>query len=225
MFKEFINALRKRPLLDEMYAEMKQMLTDAVDMFRPISEVLQGNRELNQETHDQVYETDRMINRIQRKIRKQLVEHLIISPGTDVPISLVLMSIAKDAERVGDLCKNLLEVTEMLLRPLRHGPYGSRFRDLLQRTENLFEPTVQAFLKSDRSIGQQAIQTGRALAKECDQVIMDLLEDDRPCREAVLYALLARYLKRIALHLTNIASSVVMPLHMMDYYDEEGGRS
>jgi phosphate uptake regulator len=222
VFREFIEALRKRPLLDQMYAEMEQMLTQAVEMFRPVSEVLRGKRELTKETHDEVYAMDRKINRIQRRIRKQLVEHLIVSPGTDVPISLVLMSIAKDAERVGDLCKNILEVTEELVHPLRHGPYGTRFRDLLKRTEDLFEPTVRAFLESDCDVGQDAIVTGRALAKESDQIIMDLLEDDRPCREAVLYALLARYLKRIALHLTNVASSVVMPLHMIDYYDDEG---
>ncbi len=224
MFKQFIEALRRRPLLSQMYAEMEAMLAQAVDMFRPISEVLRGKRELSQETRDQVYAMDRKINRIQRRIRKQLVEHLIVSPGSDVPISLVLMSIAKDAERVGDLCKNILEVTEELVEPLRHGHYGTRFRDLLLRTEDLFEPTVEAFLQSDRDIGQEAVDRGRALAKECDAVIKDLLNDDRPCREAVLYALLARYLKRVDLHLTNIASSVVMPLHMIDYYDEEGDK-
>jgi phosphate uptake regulator len=43
------------------------------------------------------------------------------------------------------------------------------------------------------------------------------------CREAVLYTLLARYLKRVCLHLSNIASSVVMPLHKLDYFDEKWG--
>jgi len=29
----------------------------------------------------------------------------------------------------------------------------------------------------------------------------------------------------VSLHLSNIASSVVMPLHRLDYYDEEGADS
>ena len=52
-------------------------------------------------------------------------------------------------------------------------------------------------------------------------VIDDLLTADVPTRDAVLMALLARYLKRLCLHLANIATSVVMPLHRLDYFDEK----
>jgi phosphate uptake regulator len=38
--------------------------------------------------------------------------------------------------------------------------------------------------------------------------------------EAVCFALIARYFKRLASHLTNIATSVVLPLSELDYYDE-----
>ncbi len=40
-------------------------------------------------------------------------------------------------------------------------------------------------------------------------------------RQAVTYTLLARFQKRIAAHLGNIASSLVMPIHKLDYFDEE----
>jgi phosphate uptake regulator len=59
------------------------------------------------------------------------------------------------------------------------------------------------------------------LAKECDAVIEDLMQDNLSCRKAVLYTLLARHLKRICSHLSNISSSVVMPLHKLDYFDEK----
>ena len=114
MFKKLIDALRQRPLLNEMICEMEQMLAEAVNMYRPIAEVLTGKGQLSSEKHQLIYETDRKINHIQRKIRKQLVEHLIVSPGSDVPISLILMSITKDAERIGDICKNMYEVAEEL---------------------------------------------------------------------------------------------------------------
>ncbi len=221
MFKEWIEALRKRPLLDQMISEMGQMLEDAVDMYRPIAEVLTGRRELTKEAHDLVYATDRKINRLQRKIRKQIVEHLVVSAGTDVPISLVLMSVTKDAERVGDMCKNMLEVAEALGKPLENGTYGERFRKLLAETEALFAPTSEAFRSSNKELGREAVERGRALAKECDALIDDLLEDELPTRHAVLYALLSRYLKRLCSHLSNIATSVVMPLHRLDYFDEK----
>ena len=34
-------------------------------------------------------------------------------------------------------------------------------------------------------------------------------------------ALLYRYLKRITAHLMNVISSLVMPVHRLDYYDEK----
>lgn len=220
MFKELIEALRRRPLIDQMLSEMQEMLDNAVEMYRPIAEVLIGKRELTKETHNMVYATDRRINHVQRKIRKQLVEHLVVSDGTDVPISLVLMSVTKDAERVGDMCKNMLEMAEELGEPLRKEHYGRRFGKVLSEADELFGPTAEAFRTSDKELGHDAVEKARGVAKECDVIIEALLEDAIPCRDAVLFTLLARYLKRLCLHLSNIATSVVMPLHRLDYFDE-----
>jgi phosphate transport system protein len=223
MFKKLIDALKKRPLLDQMLCEMETMLAEAIHMYRPTAEVLTGKRPLTNETHRMIYETDRRINQLQRKIRKQLVEHLIVAPGTDVPICLILMSIIKDAERVGDLCKNLLEVAEDLGGTLDGGKYEDRFNLILKETEELFRPTVESFRKSDKQLGHDALEKSRLMAKKCDGVIEDLLKDDLPCRNAVLFTLLARHLKRICSHLSNVSSSVVMPLHKLDYFDEKWG--
>jgi phosphate uptake regulator len=222
MFKELIDALRQRPLLTQMWSEMEEMLGAAVDMYRPIAGVLAGKEELTQSTHDAVYETDKRINHLQRKVRKQLVEHLSIAPGSDVPISLVLMSITKDAERLGDYCKNLLEVAEAMQQPVGSGPHGEQISGLLADIGDLFEPIAAATVNSDKQMAEEAVGRGRELACRCDAVIDHLLGDDLPTRQAVLLTLTARYLKRTALHLTNIASSVVMPLHRLDYFDEEG---
>jgi phosphate uptake regulator len=222
MFKELIEALRRRPLLNQMWSEMEEMLGDAVDMYRPIADVLAGREKMTQATHDGVYETDKRINHLQRKIRKQLVEHLALAPGSDVPISLILMSITKDAERVGDICKNLLEVAEAASTPLGTGSYGERVGELLAEGEALFEPTVTGTINSDKDTAGRAVEDARVLAKKCDAMIADLMEDKLQTRDAVLLTLLARYLKRVSLHLSNIASSVVMPLHRLDYFDEEG---
>jgi phosphate uptake regulator len=222
MFKELIDALRQRPLLGQMWSEMEEMLRDAVEMYRPIADVLSGREEMTQATHDKVYDTDKRINHLQRKVRKQLVEHLSMAPGSDVPISLVLMSITKDAERLGDYCKNLLEVAEAMDRPLGRGPHGEKVAGLLADVGALFEPTATATVNSDKKTAEEAVSHGRELAGRCGCLIDELLEDDLPTRDAVLLTLAARYLKRMALHLTNIASSVVMPLHRLDYFDEEG---
>jgi phosphate uptake regulator len=221
MFKKLIDALRQRPLLNEMICEMEQMLAEAVNMYRPTADILTGKCKLSVEKHTLIYETDRKINKIQRKIRKQLVEHLTVSPGSDVPISLILMSISKDAERIGDICKNMYQLAEEMGGQLDPGRYKERFGKIIQETEELFTPTVEAFRNSDKELGHEAVQKGRSLAKECDAVLVELMKDNLRCREAVLYTLLARHIKRICAHLSNIASSVVMPLHKLDYFDEQ----
>jgi phosphate uptake regulator len=148
-----------------------------------------------------------------------------MAPGSDVPISLVLMSITKDAERLGDYCKNLLEVAEAMRDPLGQGPHGDQLVGLLSDIEALFEPVAAATMNSDKELAEESVEKGRALACSCGAMIDDLLADELSTREAILLTLAARYLKRIALHLTNIASSVVMPLHRLDYFDEEGADS
>jgi phosphate transport system protein len=222
MFKELIDALRERPLLRQMWSEMEQMLRDAVEMYRPVAAVLAGREQLSHDTRERIYATDHKINALQRNVRKQLVEHLTVTPGADVPISLVLMSITKDAERLGDYCKNLLEVAEAMNTPLGEGPYGDRVKELLTQVEALFEPTATATVQSDKKLAEATVEKGRSLARKCNALINDLIADELPTREAVLLALTTRYLKRIALHLTNIGTSVVMPLHRLDYFDEEG---
>ena len=45
---------------------------------------------------------------------------------------------------------------------------------LIEEIANLFEPTVQAFMTSDKEIGQKGLVEGQILAKRCDAVIDDL---------------------------------------------------
>ena len=42
------------------------------------------------------------------------MEHLSINPGRDVPGCLALMSLVKDAERMGDYAKNIFGLAEEL---------------------------------------------------------------------------------------------------------------
>ena len=57
-----------------------------------------------------LYERDVAVNELERSIRRKVLRHLTVNPGHDVAICLALMSVAKDAERIGDYCKNVFEV-------------------------------------------------------------------------------------------------------------------
>jgi len=175
----------------------------------------------NESAQQAVYDRDIQINKSERHIRKQLVEHLSFLPGSEVPTCLILMSVIKDAERIGDYCKNILDVARVIGEPLGRDDCVDELRALVREIDESFEPVAKSFEESDRELGHATITKTRALAKRADVLIDRLLEEDPPRRRAVAYALLARYLKRISMHLANITTSTVMPLHKLDFFDEK----
>ena len=53
-----------------------------------------------------------------------------------------------------------------------------------------------------------------------DRMIRGLFRCDLPAPKAVGYTLLFRYLKRIDVHILNIATAVIAPVHEIDYMTE-----
>ena len=50
---------------------------------------------------------------------------------------------------------------------------------------------------------------------------MALAKSDFTATETTSLVLLTRFYKRVSGHLLNVASSVIMPLHKIDFYDEQ----
>jgi phosphate uptake regulator len=218
-FKELLSVWKGKDLLNKMYEELIEMLKNTEKMFSSVADLLMENK-FNKKISASLFSTDIKVNKTERKIRKQIVEHLIIG-GTDVPACLVLMSVAKDVERIGDFCKNLLEVAEMLGNKLENDNYTQFFKDLIKELKDTFKRTEDAFAKSDEVIAHDIIERELAIAKQCDEILYRLSKDSLSCKEAVCYTLIVRYLKRVCAHLGNVASSVVMPVHKIDYFDEK----
>ena len=221
MFKRLIEAWRRKPILVQMCEKLVHMIGDAHWMFRSVTTLLFKGDGDDPDAVKAIYDRDVIINQTERDIRKQLVEHLSFLPGSDVPTCLILMSVVKDAERIGDFCKNILEVVRWLKAPLDGDAFAGEFRSMIGEISAAFGPTAKCFEESDRALGQQVLEKTRGLAKQADLLVEKLLETDIPCRRAVSYTLLARYLKRVSAHLANIATSTVMPLHKLDFFDEK----
>lgn len=220
MFRELLAAWRRADPLKEMYQSLISMIEECDWMFKAVWQtVLDGN--VSPEVKEEVYRRDVNVNRTERSIRRKLVEHLAVQPGQDVPACLILMSVVKDAERLGDYCKNMLEVAGFSAGPLAESPYYERLRETADEVFHMFAHTRKALAESDEALGHEVIVEERALAAGCDALIGRIASDDIPSRKGVPWALLARYLKRVSAHLGNVASSLVMPLHKLDYYDEK----
>ena len=148
MFKQLLDAWRGKDILSKMFDELVQMIEDDEWMFRAVCDVLFGHKP-GSELAEELYERDIRVNKTERKIRRQIVEHLAVRPGTEVPSCLVLMSVVKDAERIGDYCKNIFEVASMYTMNFDHGRYITPLQETRTRIESLFTSTRNAFMNSD----------------------------------------------------------------------------
>ncbi|RJP74041.1 MAG: PhoU family transcriptional regulator [Candidatus Abyssobacteria bacterium SURF_17] len=219
MLKELLDMLRAKSPLRDMLNEFTQMIEKTEWMFDASIKVLLHSRP-TQEVEKEIYSKDKEVNEHQRSIRRKIIRHLTFQPRADVPACLVLMSVVKDAERVGDYCKNLFELATMFDIPLDRGRYKTPLKDLAEQVENLFSKTRKAFQWSDEEMAHSIIAKSEAINDQCDMLIRQLITDNLPTKKAVAYTLLARYIKRVASHLNNIATSVVTSVDNLDFSDE-----
>ena len=220
MFKNLMSFWKGKDFLTEVLEDFKNMLQDTKYMFELVCEgLIDGKPE--PDLKDKIYKVDKKVNNLEREIRKRIVEHLAIQPSVDVPVSLVLMSVVKDAERVGDYCKNLFEVIELLSKPVEKTKFRGLFDELDKKILEIFEKTQKAFMESDEKIAKEILYLERSIVKSCDEIIKKLAQGSLSTNEAVCYALTARYFKRVAAHLVNIGSSVILPISDLDFFDEK----
>lgn len=220
MLREILNRLRAKSPLSDMLGEFVQMLEKTEWMFDTSVAVLMAEKPAD-EVKDEVYAKDKEVNEHQRSIRRKVVSHLSIQPGADIPICLVLMSVVKDVERIGDYSKNIFEVGTTLNVIFDQGRYKTPLKELVGQVKGLFGTTRRAFADSDYAMARTVMDKGKATQKQCDLLLKQLLLDDIPTRKAVGYTLLSRYIKRVSSHLTNVATSVVTPVDRLDYLDED----
>jgi phosphate uptake regulator len=161
------------------------------------------------------------VNSLQKDIRKRVVEHLSLQPTVDVAACLVLMSVVKDAERLGDYCKNLYEVTELLAKPVDRELFTKYFDGIEKDILTMFDLTEKAFIEADEEKARLTWDYKTRLTKDCNRIVTELAKCDLSVNEAVCFVLVARYFKRLIAHLVNIATSVILPLSDLDYFDEK----
>ena len=218
MFRQLFSALKSADLLEEAFAELGQMLDHARWMFVRANDVLRRKVGAD-EVRERIYQCDKQINDLLRSIRGKIVRHLTINPGVDVAAGLALMSVAKDAERIGDYCKNVFEVGRFYKEDFHVARYHEPLEAVRGRVEDLFGRVKTAFLDSDAEAAKWVLKTADAVGDDCDQVVEDLLGDGASCQthEAVAYSLLARHYKRVSSHLSNVATAVLGKVEELDF--------
>jgi phosphate uptake regulator len=218
MLGSLIAALRSGDALDKAFLEFHQMLESGRWMFNEVQAVLSGSKS-PAEVREPLFTRDQEINNLLRSIRANLVTHLSVNKNADIAACLVLMSIAKDAERIGDYCKNLFEVGVHDRAGVNPSPYRERLDGLPERVEEVFDLVAQAFPESSTKLAKASIRAADAIRSDCDSIENDLLAEPETmaAHEAVACSLRARYYKRLASHLANIATAIFGRIEDLDF--------
>ena len=220
MLKQLLSLFRS----DEPIARMGGDFSEMLDLSRGLT--IRAGRILFEEASEgddrkEISRSDVKINKLERKIRKQVIAHLTVGADAgSVPYCLLLMSLVKDVERIGDYAKNVAEVHHEGGGPLPDDENGAELREIRGIVEETFGAVNEVFATSDAKTAMGLIKAGRSMNRRCDKLIKVVAGSSYDAATTTSMVLGARYYKRIGSHLLNILSGVVMPLHKLDYYDE-----
>lgn len=222
MIRELLAALRGSAPMEEMQAELHEMLALTQGMVLDASTGF-WKRGMTPEERTALYKRDVRVNKLERSLRKRVLSHLAAaSPGLrDAPYALMVMSLVKDLERLGDYAKNMAELTEIHDEPLPDNDVVEELRHISREVEELASQAPAVFESGEHDAAEELTRSGRAIAERCDRALRGLARTDLPASLVVSLALGLRFYKRISGHLLNVLSGVLMPLHKLDYFDEK----
>lgn len=206
--------------LQEIHSHFLQMLVDGRHIFDASANALLGGTDLDVIEKD-LYTTDRRINATEQAIRREIVVHGSIHGAATFPALLVLMSLVKDAERIGDYCKNILQLAQVGA-PLGSPDEVAQMILLKDRISKLIVRAQGIFKSQNETEAKDFLEETGELSKACDSAVLEGLQSTTENRAARVLA--HRYFKRVVSHTGNIVTSVVMPLDKLDYFDEPKGR-
>lgn len=207
MFKEIIGSQKRKTLLYDAILEVLEMLERAARMYElTCTDLLKP-----QPDAVNIYREDRDINASERIVRRMIFEHLVLNPKQDLPTSLSILSIVHDIERIGDYAKSLMELSHWSNADGNSATYMDECQRLHRAIAPLFAQVLEALRESDINRARQVMRQHEKIKQQSDALLERIIQGDSPNNEAVLYALAARYLRRISAHLSNVASSIANP--------------
>ena len=219
MLRQVITLWKGESFMKKVVEKFGEMLSDDEYLFTQAWDVFIGQVVIDQ-IKQPFYDKDIAVNRREREIRRMLLEHLSLHPGHDFSGCLVMMSLVKDAERIGDYSKNIFEVGVMFRGVIKEMKYLERLSTTQKRIAERFPQLKTAFLESDGNIARKILKGYAPIKSECNKILRDLYSEQLSTPETVATTLLSRYLKRINSHMSNIASGIVYPLDQIDFVRE-----
>jgi phosphate uptake regulator len=158
---------------------------------------------------------DEEVDEHERVIRRLVYESVEHSPGRDLELGLMIVSVVQDGERIGDLSKSIAALGSLADKPLI-GPHTYGLRALRDRITAMFDRTAEGFVDGDVGAAAEVMRENRAVKKQFRRFTADLAaSSDVTVNEAVILATSAIMMGRVSSHLSNVSSTVVLPFEQI----------
>ncbi|MFH1567934.1 MAG: PhoU domain-containing protein [Gemmatimonadota bacterium] len=206
MFRELL-ASRKRTLVNSALDELLSMVENAERMFGEATSAL-----LDAGPEPDISREDQDINVGERLVRRLIFHHLLTNPQQDLSTSLAILGVVHEAERMGDYAKSLMELHRWGALCAADNPYKAGCRDVRDAVLPLFGKALAGLRDSDTEAAREVMQIHLQVKERTSAIMEAALADPQADRRALVWTVVALYIRRISAHLSNVASSVVNPL-------------
>lgn len=220
MWKELTNIWRANDLSKQAWDQSCEMLELSRNIF---SQAIIYLREAhNIETLKELKKRDKEINEFQQEVRRKVLTHYSVqSEKVDIANGLILINMVVDIERIGDYCKNILDLAINHPTQIISEEISEDLTAIENEVQLRFDKTLEAINKQDTNIAKD-MKKGyhEQLTGKSDEIVNSVLSGKldfgSPSKTAAV-TLYARYLKRIGAHLKNITTTLINPFDSIGY--------
>ena len=220
LFKDVINLWKADDLLSQSWDESYKMLNLSHEIFQQALIYLRNGE--NIDTLKALKKRDKEINEYQRDVRRKVLTHYAVEQDTsNMADGLILINMVVDIERIGDYCKNILDLAINHDQSIKSSEISEDLAMIEEEVKSRFEKTIQAIQAQDVEIAKSLMEGYKEqMTGKSDEIVNGILKDElhfgSEARTASI-ALYARYLKRIGAHLKNITTTLVNPFDAIGY--------
>lgn len=223
MFRELLSLLRSDDPLARLGTEFSEMLSlGQLLTVKAGGHFFEGT--LTPDEDLDLHEEDHRIDELQRSIRKEVITRLTLGlPSNQLPYALLVMSLAEDAEQIGDHAKRLAAVRRDLSADLpgEGDPNVAELREIRRGVERAFAEVAEVFAGAESDRARELIDACRDTKHRAEGLIRSVAQAGYTPPGTTAMVVAAAEYGRIAMHLTRILSGVVLPLHELGLYDED----